>query len=373
MNLTYTEVAESLLTENGGRNPAAFRRRIAANPTQMDCINRTSILMQHYEEGSRRAGFDLAEAISSNDLVKFSVGAIIDRQILAAYDSLPQQWRKFLVRVPLRDFKKKSLAEVVLGSQVFKDVPEFGPFPHLKGPELDEKFIQARKTGGLWGFSFEASVNDDLDQLMRIPRAFPQIASDTEDDRGLRLMIDLETGNLNTDFFTVGNANVGTLVLTAENLETVYGNLTTKRTSDGKLISAGRLQLVVGPALQTLAERILNAEKVPSPGNPGLYIENPLRGKFDLVVNEKQPGQSWIVMPRPGTVARAPFFFGQVTGYESPDFRYKNDQGRALGGGDLTVMAGSFDDDSVWYRGRHILGEAHGWAEITYGSDNSGM
>ena len=124
--------------------------------------------------------------------------------------------------------------------------------------------------------------------------------------------------------------------------------------------------------MQTLAERILNAEKVPDPNNVGLYIENPLRGKFDLVVNLKQPGQSWIIMPKPGTVQRAPFFFSQVTGYEAPDFRYKSEQGRSLGGGDLTVMAGSFDDDSIWYRGRHILGEAHGWAEITYGSDNTG-
>jgi hypothetical protein len=83
-----------------------------------------------------------------------------------------------------------------------------------QGPELSEYPIQGKKTGLLWGFSFEAQVNDDLEQLMLVPDAMPQMAVDTEDDRGLRLLIDLETGALNTAFFKVANGNIGTLELT---------------------------------------------------------------------------------------------------------------------------------------------------------------
>jgi hypothetical protein len=77
-------------------------------------------------------------------------------------------------------------------------------------------------------------------------------------------------------------------------------------------------------------------------------------------------------MPKPGTAIRAPFWFARVRGYEQPDFRYKADQGRAIGGGDIVVNDGSFDDDTIWYRGRHIMGVAHGDPTLTYGSDNSG-
>lgn len=374
MTTSLLEIAESIAQETSGVSPAAHRRRIEANQAIMREARAMAMLIQHYREGSKRAAFELNEALTTSDLARFASGALIDREMLANYDSLPTQWPKFLTPTTLKDFKPKYMSELVLGSQVFKDVPERTAYPVAQGPTLGEFPIQGKKTGLLWGFSFEASVNDDLDQLMLVPDAMPQMAVDTEDDRGLRLMIDLETGALNTAFFNVGNGNIGTLVLNAENLQTVITSLRTKRTTDGKLIPSGTLQLVVGPALQFAAERILSVDRIQvSDGAGGFTFEdNPLKGKLDLVVNEKQLGESWIVMPKPGSTIRAPFWFGKVRGYERPDFRYKADQGRAIGGGDIVVTDGSFDDDTIWYRGRHIMGAAHGDPTLTYGSDNSG-
>jgi hypothetical protein len=110
-----------------------------------------------------------------------------------------------------------------------------------------------------------------------------------------------------------------------------------------------------------------------SDGNGGFtYEPNPLKGKVELVVNEKQLGESWIVMPKPGTVGPRAVLVRRLRGYEQPDFRYKADQGRAVGGGDIVVNDGSFDDDTIWYRGRHIMGAAAGDPTLTYGSDNTG-
>ncbi len=77
-------------------------------------------------------------------------------------------------------------------------------------------------------------------------------------------------------------------------------------------------------------------------------------------------------MPKPGTTIRAPFWFARLAGFETPDFRYKADQGRTIGGGDVVVTGGSFDDDTTWYRGRHIIGAASADPTLTYGSDNTG-
>jgi hypothetical protein len=333
-------------------------------------------LMTHVREGSKRAALELNEALTTSDLAQFASGMLIDREMLANYSELPTQWTKFLTPTTLKDFKPKYLSELVLGSQVFKDVPERTGYPMAQGPTLSEYPIQGKKTGLLWGFSFEAQVNDDLDQLMMVPRQMPQMAVNTEDDRGLRLMINLETGALNTAFFKVANGNVGTLVLNATNLENVLTTLRTKRDpKTGAIIPAGTLQLIVGYALQTTAERILNVDRIQISNGAGgfTYAPNPLKGKFELEVNEKQVGTSWIVAPKPGTTIRAPFWFGRVRGYEKPDFRYKADQGRAIGGGDIVVNEGSFDDDTIWYRGRHIMGVAHGDPTLTYGSDNSGV
>lgn len=375
MTISLVDVVESIASETSGTTPAAHRRRQANNDTLMREALAMAQLLTHVREGSRRAAFELNEALTTSDLARFASGMLIDREMLANYDALPTQWPKFLTPTTLKDFKPKYLSTLELGAQVFKDVAERTAYPHAEGPTLDEYPISAKKTGLLWGFSFEAQVNDDLEQLMEVPRQMPQMAVDTEDDRGLRLLINLETGALNTAFFNVGNANIGTLKLNPTNLQTVLTSLRTKRDpKTGTIIPSGRLQLVVGYALQAQAERILAAEKLLVSDGDGGYREepNPLRGQLDIVVNEKQLGESWIVMPKPGTARRSPFWFARLRGFEQPDFRYKADQGRAVGGGDIVVNSGSFDDDTIWYRGRHIMGVAHGDPTLTYGSDNTG-
>jgi hypothetical protein len=79
-----------------------------------------------------------------------------------------------------------------------------------------------------------------------------------------------------------------------------------------------------------------------------------------------------MVMPKPGTTAKSPLWFATLTGYETPDYRYLNNQGKSMGGGDLGADDGSFDDDSVQYRARHICGAATGDPTLTYASDNTG-
>lgn len=378
MTMTLPEIVESIEAEAAhGKTPAAYRAQLDGkrNPQLFECAYAVAALIKHTREGSRRARFELGEALTNSDLAQFASGMLIDREMLQNYQAAATQWTKFLTPTTVKSFKPKYMSELVLGSQVFKDVPERTAYPMAQGPTLGEYPIQAKKTGLLWGFSFEAQVNDDLDQLMMVPNAMPQMAVDTEDDRALRLMINLETGALNTGFFNADNGNIGTLVLNPTNLDTVLQTLRTKRDpKTGALIPAGQLQLVVGPALETTAKRILSATEWRSVDEAGNTVisDNPLRGAVTLVVNEKQVGQSWIVMPKPGSTIRAPFWFARLQGFETPDFRFKADQGRAIGGGDIVVTGGSFDDDTIWYRGRHIMGAAPGDPVLTYGSDNTG-
>lgn len=376
MTMTLPEIVEQVQEEVAhGTSPAAYRARLTREPALAEAAESVALLMQHVREGSALARVRLLEALTTSDLVRFASGMLIDRQMLLNYQEAPKQWTKFLTPTTVKTFKPKYMSELYLGMQTFKDVPERTPYPTAQGPALGEYPIQVKKTGLLWGFSFEAQVNDDLDSLMMVPNQMPQMAIDTEDDRGLRLMVDLDTGALNTGFFNVGNGNVGTLVLNAVNLQTVLTNLRTKRDSvSGAIIPSGRLQLVVGPALEFTAQQILASTQIQKADGSGgfTYAPNPLAGKVDLVVNEKQVGTSWIVMPAPGTTIRAPFWFANLLGYEAPDFRQKADGGRSMSGGDVVVNAGSFDDDTIWYRGRHIMGAAFGDPILTYGSDNTG-
>lgn len=375
MSMTLLDVAESLGDSLfSGQTPAAHRKHIASRHDIMAEAKGMARLIESYRDGSKRAQLEITEAITTSDLARYASGALVDREMLQNYQALPTQWPKFCTQTTTNSFEPKYMSALELGGQVFKDVPERTPYQMADSPTLSEYPVQVKKTGLLYGWSFEAGVNDDLDQLLVLPRAFPQMAVDTEDDRALRLMVNLETGALNTTFFNGSNGNIGTLKLSATNLETVLNALRQKRDPKTGTLMLAQYQLVVGPALEGLANRIVAATEWRVTQTDGTVTTepNPLNGRVTVVVNEKQPGQSWIVMPKPGTSRRPALIFAKMRGYEQPEFRYQANGGQLVSGAAIPVTAGSFDDDTIWYRGRHILGVAHGDPSLTYGSDNTG-
>lgn len=374
MSMSLFEVAESMGDSLlGGTSPRAHRRKMEQNVALMREAQGMATLLRHYEEGSRRAGLEVIEAITTSDLARYASGALVDRQMLENYASVPSQWGKFCTPTTVDSFKPKYLSTMELGGNTFADVPERTPYQMVGGGELSEYPISVKKTGRLYGWSIEAAINDDLGQLLSIRTAFPQMAVDTEDDRALRLMVNLETGALNTNFFKAGNNNVGTLKLTNANLETVLTALRVKRDPISGGVMLANFQLVVGPALEATANRIVaTSQWVTTTGGVTITEPNPMAGRIDVVVNEKQPGTSWMVLPKPGSAKRPTLLFAKLRGYEQPEFRYKADGGQLVSGGTVPAGAGSFDDDTVWYRGRHIMGVAHGDPTLTYGSDNLG-
>ena len=372
---TFIEVAESIGDTPGGLSPAAMRKRTCTHAETMRNVQAVARLLSAMEAGSARARLELAEAIGQNDLVAFATGVLIDRQIETAYTAIEKQWPKFFTRTTVRNFRPKSIAELHIGAQRFYDIPEFTPYPMAAPGGLSEYFIQAKKTGVRYGWSLEAQINDDLDQLMAVVREFPNMAANTEDDTALGLLINLTTGAPATAFFNAGNANLGQMKLGRESLLRVSRYLRTKRDPyQGGLIPAGTLQLVVGPALEDLAKAVIGASRQVLTRVDGTKVEtdNPLVGKFELVVNDKQVGASWMVLPKPGTTIKAPTWFANMVGFETPDYRYLNNQGRAMGGGDIDPSEGSFADDTVQYRARHIFGAAVADPVLTYASDNTG-
>jgi hypothetical protein len=93
------------------------------------------------------------------------------------------------------------------------------------------------------------------------------------------------------------------------------------------------MRLVVGPALEFQAQRVLNVNIIRTTTAAGQIEEpNALRGSVSLQVNALLPGTAWYLIPDPGS-PRPAFYIAFLTGWETPDLRYKNDQGQRAGGG----------------------------------------
>ena len=212
-------------------------------------------------------------------------------------------------------------------------------------------------------------VNDELDAFRDLPTRLAQAARDTEDIVTARQLFNAGGTGVNTAFFKSANGNApATDALTSENLEKGLQAIATRKDSEGRpIINAGTV-LVVPPALEMTARRILNASEIRRQSGTGdgstVTVEpNYMKGAVDLVVNPwfayvaPTLTSTWFVLPAPNT-GRPALATGFLRGHESPDLRVKADAGNRVGGGSVAPEEGSFDDDTVQYRVRHSTGSA---------------
>ncbi len=351
-----------------GEGPEARRQAVRQDPKRRTAVVEAKRLLELAWAGNRVAMLRVNEAITTSDLFKSAAGEVLDRELLAQYEDIETQWSKFAARTTVKDFKRKQLVELSRNRHGLRRVPEHTNYP-IATTTANERFISVGKFGEQYGYSLEARVNDDIGELQQVPAGWATQARYTEDDGALATLANVTTGAPNAAFFNVGNGNLGTGILNAENLQDAITTVSTKRDKDGRLLRPGQLKLIVGPALQFTAERVLNAEELRiTVGSQTTVERNPFRGKVQLEVLANLPGTAWFVVPAPNA-PRPAFYVAFLRGFETPDTRYKADQGRSIGGGDLGVDSGSFDDDTIWYRVRHITGAAQGDPMFTFASD----
>ena len=369
------QIAESFgINQDGmmaGTGPVARRRATRQNPRKLAEMHNAATMLGNAWGGSQLANLLVHEAFSTSDLFKSATGEVLDVEMLGQYEAMQTQWSKFSARTTVRNFKKKLLRELAGGRTRLELVPELTGYPSADYT-VAERTIQVAKYGRRFGYSFEAQINDELDELQQVPGNFAVAARLTEDYLALQQLANPVTGAPNTSFFTAGNGNIGTGALTQTNLQAAITTVSTKKDSEGNLLMPGPLMLVTGPGLAFTAERLLNQTEIRVVSGSQTTIEpNPLRGKVRLTVLDNLPGSAWFVLPLP-TAPRPAFYTAFLTGWETPDIRYRSDQGQSQGGGDLGPDSGSFDNDSVQWRVRHIVGAAQGDPKFTWASDGLG-
>jgi hypothetical protein len=370
MTDTIVNVSETFnLSEAGTMSGVSPLVRRQYSPQRKHAIVEASRLLDRvFNQGDPRAAVLLQEALSTSDLFKSAVGDVLDQELLARYEELPSFWQNFASRTTVRNFKPKRLVDLLGGRNALEVVPELAPYPTAKAT-VAEKFISVSKFGRRFGFSWEAGINDDIDELMAIPGAFAAAARATEDKAANDQLFDAATGAPNTAFFAnlTGATPAGpdltpvtgtNAPLTQGNLQAAYTAVMTRKNAEGELNPPAGLVLMVGPALQITAEQILNTTEIrDTSGNRTTITTNPMNGKVTLVVNPRLAGVAWFLLPQP-TVARPALAVAFLRGWETPDLRIKADGGNRLGGGAVDPTEGAFDDDSVAYRVRHVVGSA---------------
>ena len=311
--------------------------------------------------GDPRAAIALQEAFSTSDFPML-FGDILDRQLLTEYREVPSVWRQFADSTTVADFKSKKLFDFFGGDGPLPDVPELSEYPARSKNEKEYELV-VRKKGARFGISWESRINDDLDALSRLPGSLAKAARYTEDFLASSLIAGA-TGP-NSAFFSSGNENLlsGNPPLTIDSLEAALTHVGNRRDPEGQPIFVDNYLLVVPRALKVTADQILAAREVRiAQGNNELITNNWATGSFTPVVNPwldvistTNGATAWYVLPAPSS-DRPAVTLGFLRGHETPDLRQASSNSQRIGGGDVPADEGSFDDDSIQYRVRHVVG-----------------
>lgn len=315
----------------------------------------------------------LVEAFSTSDF-PILLGDAFEKQALKAYKDTPLEFESILTDTTVESFRRKKLVDL-WGADAFERVNEGEDY---KGSTFHETEIEhgTGKYGKSYGLTWELRLDRRFSDLADFPKALGNGARKTQNNVVADLLTD-DTGWAPGFFGTVGTEK-----LTSESLDAAIKALALRENHRGELVDTSALVLVHGPALRTEVARILTAAKVVTKVTNGskvteTEVDNPYRG----IVT---PLESRTICARLGAARADGWALVQaktsdlpsiirtkLAGHPDVDIRVKRDQGQSIGGGEISIEDGSFNDDTIWYRGRSVVGVDAGFTTGVYASNGT--
>ncbi|WAP69046.1 prohead protease/major capsid protein fusion protein [Jiella pelagia] len=206
------------------------------------------------------------------------------RTLRTAYEQAPQTFRPFVTETTATDFKP--ITRVQLGEAPMpQKVKEAGEFTYGTIGEGKETY-KLETYGKILAISRQAVINDDLDVFGRLPTAMGRQCVNKESD----LVYDLLTGSYTmsdgTAVFHTDHGNLltgGASALSEDSLSAARQKMREQKGLDGKtFLNLAPTYLVVGPALETKAEKLL-ANVTPRNSSD----VNVFSGKLQLIVEQR--------------------------------------------------------------------------------------
>lgn len=327
----------------------------------------------------------LRETHSTSDF-PLLMGDTLDRTLLGRYKAVPKIWPQLARRKNARDFRiaKDFFLDGANGELPL--VKELAPYPETSLTEGKYEF-QVYKRGKRLPLSMETLINDDLGAFTDIAQIFGEAAARTED----RIVTRLYAGNLT--FFSNGNGNlinvangaaINNPALTTNALADAFRVTAQAVDAQGEPIIIDGFTLVVGPALEGVANNIMNTQQyrtkeLGGSTNTELEVGNWVKGRIKAVVVDHYipimdptfAATGWYLFADP-TAGRSAIRAGYLAGHEGPEILMKSPNAIMLGGGLVDALSGDFDNDSIDYKVRHFFGASLMDAKLAYFSKGTG-
>ncbi|MGQ7788197.1 phage major capsid protein [Nesterenkonia sp. K-15-9-6] len=360
MNAVLSNVLES----------AGFR---TATTRDRKVLEAARLFAEGYSGRSHTATALLKEAFTTSDFPAL-LGEAFEREARAAYREVSDETAPIARRESVVDFRPKRLVDV-FGETYFEEVGEGEEYKSdnpLRDTEIE---FQVSKWGRNYGLTWERWLNGDFSNLADFPGILGRGAANTRNRLVYRNLVS-EDGTLNDGYFSeTSTAALGFQSLKDAKQHAIEAD---NVRGDGP-IDASTLVLVVPPSLEETARALTESRRVTETFDDGGTIReiertNTLAGiqvqashEFSRLLDTGIRHTAWALVP--GAVTQNPaLILASLAGHPEVDIRTKRDQGERVGGGQVGYQEGSFDNDTIWYRGRSVIGSAAAFTEGTYAS-----
>lgn len=354
-------------------------QRRQANPRQARKVLEALALITAVERGDRLAEAALREVMTTSDFSSIT-GEIMNRTMRSAYAARTPIWNQIANPVTVADFKE--VHSVTWGelAGILPTVKEQAAYPAVALGESDTSWSVA-KHGVRVPFSWELAINDNMAALRQIPERMGRAARRSEDYFLTTLFVG--TSGPLASVYSVGNANIvtGNPALSISALQTAFSVLGAMTDDAGNPVMIDAAVLVVPPALEIVAQNILNATQLiigADSGDQRIQTNNWMQNRLRLVVDPYIPilatsngNTSWFLFADAQADSGA-IDFGRLRGREEPEIWVKSPNAIRVDGGAVDPMDGDFDTDTIQYRLRHVYGGAVVDAKYTVASNGSG-
>ena len=349
--------------------------------------------------GDRTAQLKVKEGISTSDFPS-QISPVLNKILLENYAALPKVWSSFATKLTVDDFRPQKYYQFQFDQSVIADsnggetfiqgalpnVGEYDEYPTLSFSASDLS-ISVRKSGERIRFSWEAITNDNnFSVLDRLPSELALHAAGLEDMEATKQLV--TSSGLNTTNFKTANQNIGASgvgaglnpTLTLDNLQKTMAVVNTQTYNGRQITPVQRWALVVPPALALTARNILSTTEIRSGSDPVLTRMNTVGDNIELVVNpwikkiynNSAADTMWFLIPVPSASLNPSVALAFLRGHETPELRVKDTASYTLTGTDVPVREGSFDNDDIQMRIRHLATGAFLVPAGTFGSKGTG-
>ena len=360
-------------------------RGMRARPDYARLLNEALDLVQR----ARRSSYGMhlfTEAMSTADF-PLIMGDVLDRQLLGTYTETPATWMTYCRKGSVPDFRTVKRFAVDGAEGVLATVGQNGQYLPQVLSETQYSY-SVSKYGRILQWSWEAFINDDLDALgSSSPARLGRAARRSEDKTATALHVD--SNGPHASLYTAGNKNIINTtngaattnpVLGVAGLQDAFTVMGLQLDADSEPIGVDGVILEVPPSLEVTARNLLNATEIIVGADTGaqrIVTSNWMKNKVALVVNPYIPviattngKTTWFVHASP-TTGRPAMEFGLLRGHEAPELFQKVGNQQRLGGG-INPMDGSFENDSIEFKVRHVFGGTRLDGKATVGSNGSG-